>query len=98
MSVKAYEYGELVGENTDVPVASQNTWEYESKSDLSVEYYMAVPNAQFEESGTGTYFTAGNSLTITIDGEPGVFEITKKDVDNLHLKMIEEEEVWRCFV
>lgn len=92
MSIKSYEDGELVGENNDLPVASQITWEYEFKADLSVEYYMAIPAAEFEEKGKGTYSTSGSSITITIDGEPGVFEISKNDADNLHLKMTEEEE------
>ncbi|WLD23734.1 lipocalin family protein [Flavobacterium dauae] len=91
MSLTSYENGEVVNEQTDVPVGSQITWEYEFKADNTVEYLMAIPAAEIEEQGTGTYSKNGTTLTITIDDEPGVFEITNNDADNLHLKTTEEE-------
>lgn|SRR5690606_20672007 len=91
MSLTSYENGEVVNEQIDLPVGSQITWEYEFKADNTVEYLMAIPAAEIEEKGTGTYSKNGTTLTITIDDEPGVFEITNNDADNLHLKTTEEE-------
>lgn len=90
MSVKSYENGEVVSEYTDVPVATQITWEYDFKQDNTVAYYMLIPAAQLDERGTGTYSLNGNLLTITIDNEPGDFQILQVDADNLHLKLTEE--------
>ena len=91
MSVTSYENDEVVSQNIDTPVGSQITWEYEFKADNSVEYYMAIPVAGLEEKGSGTYTRTGNTLTMTIDDEAQSFEISKSDVDNLHLKITEEE-------
>lgn len=90
LSVKSYENGEVVMEYIDVPVQGQMTWEYDFKSDNTVDYRIIIPSQQLEEQGKGTYTKAGNAITITIEEEPGSFVISNLDADNLHLKMIEE--------
>jgi len=90
LSVKSYENGEVVMEFTDLPVQGQMTWEYDFKADNTVDYHISVPAQQLEEQGKGTYTKTGNTLTITIEEEPGTFVVSTLDADNLHLKMTEE--------
>jgi len=92
MSLKSTENGEVVQEFEDMPVQEVMTWEYTFKEDNTFEYLMAVPQAQLEEKGVGTYSKNGNSITITVDGDPATFEIKALDAKNLHLKNTEEYE------
>src|SRR5690606_8496323 len=92
MSMKSTENGQVTLEYTDIPTEGQLVWEYDFKEDNTVSVYMAVPQAQFEESFTGTYIFAENQLTITIEEEPQTFQVNKLDNSNLNLWFAEEEE------
>lgn len=92
MSMKSTENGQVTLEYTDVPTEGQLVWEYDFKEDNTVSIYMAVPQAELEESFTGTYIYAGNQLTITVEEDPQTFQVNKLDASNLNLWFAEEEE------